>query len=328
MKKILAILAACAVLAMLTGCDNKTNSDSSGISGGSDISDSSVISDSSNVSSDPKSDDPAPDKHTGEPTILRGLAGDIIYTDEIVSVFTNEVDNGGAELYDEDFLAVNCKDFIYLSEPSGLCYNDRDNADIYNAKEMSFTGAPDEPLKSYTRVNVGESFCGLTLRSASTNFQNRQDMIFFMNDGSQKTGAELGFPEIYFAGGECTFDGQLTLDGYACAVVEDVYGIAAGDIIFVPSSGCTLPVMSYRFDTDIGVCHKPATASNFGMVWRSEYGNIYLGSTETAAADISCLPDDGSFAKVRVTVENINMRSGVEFMDLIFADIVDIELAG
>ena len=312
MKKILAIFAACTVLA-LSGCDNRTdsgNSDSSDISG----------------NSAPKSGDSAPVEHSGEPTVLVGLAGDVIYTDEIASVIANDGGSGGAELYSEDFLAVNCKDFIYLSKPSGKCYNDRDNADIYNASAMSFDGVPDEPLKDYARVNVGESFCGLTLRSASTNFQNRSDTVFFMRDGSQKTGAELGFPEINFAGGECTFDGQLTLEGYACAVAADVYGIAAGDIIFVPSDGCSLPVMSYTFDPSIGVCREWNTGANFGMVWCSEYGTVYLGSIDTAAADVSCLPSDGSFVKVRVTAENITMRSGIEFGDFVFADIAEIEV--
>lgn len=297
MKKICAIFAVITAIA-LTGCE---------LGGSSDSSENSA----------------SKTERNGEPTAIYGLCGDVIYTDEIESVITEDWETGGAELFSEDCLAVNCKGFIYLSEPSGICFNDRDNADSYNETEMSFSGISDEKLQNYKRVNVGETFCGLTLRSASTNFQKKSD-VYFMPDGTQKTATELGFPEILFAGGECEFDGELTLEGYACAVTEDVYGISAGDIIFVPGNGCTLPVMSYNFDKDAGFYHDFSTNANFGMVWANEYGTVYLGNTESASADISCLPKDGTFVKVRVTVKNIVMRSGVEFGDFVDAEIADI----
>ena len=310
MKKTAAILAALAVLT-LSGCSNEADSDSQN---------------SSEIFWEADPDNPANENPVGEPTILYGLAGDRIYTGDIETVFTGD-DTGGAELYSEEFTAINCKDFIYLAAPSGKCFNNRDNADIYDEAGMSFEGVPGGSFKDYVRVNVGDTFCGLTLRSAKTNFQSKEEYVFFTSDGSVKTAAELPFPEIYFSGGECEFDGQLELSGYACAVAADVYGIAAGDIVFLPGEGCTLPVISYSFDPDVGFCHEFHTKADFGMVWSCEYGNIFLGNTGTTAADVSLLPEDGSFVKVKVTIDRIAMSSSLDFGDILSAEIVDIKLA-
>ncbi|MCM1164673.1 MAG: hypothetical protein NC299_00880 [Lachnospiraceae bacterium] len=349
MKK-LRIVTAVVIAAALTGCANDgTSSESSSASfstsssvqsadnGGGVQSSSSESSSESSVDSsaesEPQVSEPESSEETDDPenTFLVGLAGDVIRRSELTMIFTSSgTDGDPAEFSEENFSGVVCDGFVYLAEPSGVCRTSYDDADVFDGESLRFTDVSETPKKDYKRVSVGETFCGLTLKQAEVNFAHGLDSTeYTLGDGSVKLGSELGFPEIYFMGGMAAFEGEATMTGYMCAAPEDEYNVAEGDIIFVPSGcECTMPVMGYRFDPDVGTAHFPRINTRGGMYWENEYGYVYLGNAVygEVSADVSALPEDGSFVKVSVTVDNIKFTCGINMMDTCTADIVDFEI--
>lgn len=343
-------LTAVLVAALLCGCSNKdtsspndassvvsTNGSGGASSGGSgensvnsDGGTSSKPEDNSVQSSGGDGSDPDTEsKHQSEDeTFLVGLAGDRILKSEISEVFTNDgSDCAPEDLTEEKFSAVLCDGFVYVAEPSKVSRNSEDNVDVYDAGNMEFTDISSEPVKGFKRLEVGDTICGLTLTEAQVNFaRGSEQMTFRLSDGTQKTGAELGLPEIYFASGSAKFDGELQMTGYICRVAENDYGVGTGDIVFIPSDGeGNIPIMSYRLDGDNGFHHMSQTYSLSGMAWQNEFGYIYLGNASDTSADIYMLPDDGSFIKARVTIDSLVLTCGVNFINSVTADIVDIE---
>lgn len=340
--------------ALLCGCSDKENSSQNSTSGvvsstaysnlssndessfNSDLgvseAESSTVSESiAESSSDPDPDsDPESKPQSGDESFLVGLAGDRILKSEITTVFTNDgSDCAPEDLTEEKFSAVLCGGFVYVAEPSKTARNNRDNEDVYDSANMEFTDMTSEPVKNYMRLNVGDTVCGLTLREAQVNFaRGSEQTMFEMKDGSQKTGAELGLPEIYFASGTAKFDGEIVMTGYICCVAENEYGIGTGNIIFVPSDGeGNFPIMSYRLDGDNGFHHVTQVYALSDLTWQNEFGYMFLGNAGNTTADVSALPDDGSFIKAQVTVDSLEYSCGVNFISTIKANIVDIKEA-
>lgn len=345
MKNNKVFLAVVLALAMLSGCaeEDKIPDD---LSGTSNDGSSAVIGESSAVQStserpvsDPdsslNSDRPQTSEtsnsseETGDPdaTFLVGPAGDTIYRYELSTIFTSDgTDGSPATFSEENFSGVLCDGFVYLADPTGICRTNYDNADVFDSAAMRFTDVPESTGKGYRRVSVGETVCGLTLTEAQSNFARGNDSAeFTLGDGSTKLGSELGFPDIYFMGGSANFSGQLTLTGYISVAADNEHGLEEGSIIFVPSDcECMLPVMGYRFDPDVGIVHYRRMNSHMGLVWENEYGNIFLGNIADTTADLSGVPDDGSFVKAEVTIDNIRLICGIGMMENCTAEIADI----
>ena len=348
MKKI-KIITALLLAVSLCGCADKNGSsqgDDSAVSvpnslgTGVDSAAQSSAADSDTVNSAPESSagessadspavsEPAVTPPSDDETFLVGLAGDRIRAADITTVITSDGgDCSPEELTEERFSAVLCSGFAYVSEPSLTARNDRDNVDVYDSANMEFTDTSSAPLKNYKRLNVGDTICGLTLREAEVNFaRGSEQAVFEMSDGSQKTGAELGIPEIYFTHCSAKFDGEIEMTGYISCSAENVYNVAVGDILFVPCDGeGNFPVMSYRLNGDDGFFHSLQTYSVSDLTWQNEFGYLYLGNAANTSADISDLPDDGTFIKARVTVDNFEMNCGVNFVNIVKAEIVDVE---
>lgn len=245
-------------------------------------------------------------------TFITGITGEKILTSEISLVYSND----GSEitpdgLTRENFSAVLCDGFAYLAEPSGLARNSADNADVFDSNLLQFSDVTPQPVSNYKRVNVGDSIGGLTLKEAQVNFAS---------------GKEMGLPDIAFVYSSAMFEGELTMTGYISRAAEDSYNFMTGDLMFVPSDGeSTLPVMSYTYDEQLGYCHSlQYVSSGSGFTWLNEFGYIYLGNASETTADISGIPDDGSFVKVKVTIDNLMMSSGIDRGNVITAEIVDI----
>lgn len=346
MRKYSVIIAAVLAL-VLCGCsDRKGSSDTSTSSSSADSSVSSVASTSvfssstensstiteiTESTSVENSESSVPivesDPQNTDETFLVGLAGDKILKSEITSVFTNDgSDCLPQDLTEDKFSAVLCNGFAYVAQTSGASRNSIDNADVYDSVNMCFTDMNAVPEKNYIRLNVGDTINGLVLTSAETNFARGSDTtVFDLSDGSRKKGAELGIPEIYFAASSAKFEGEMTLTGYISKVAADEYGIAAGDILFVPTDGGEkFPVMSYRLDGDNGFYHTTQVYSLSGLTWQNSFGYMYLGNARDTTADISALPEDGSFVKATVTVDNFELNCGVNFSNSVKAQIKDI----
>lgn len=344
MKKYRFPIAVMLVAALLCGCSNGNSSSSNstvsveesdsssdinyGGESSSDTGTSSAPAESSEPSNDTSDPTPPIDPPSGDETFLVGLAGDRISASEITKVFSSDgSDVAPGELTEDNFSAVLCDGFVYVAQSTGIARNSLENADVYDSGNMEFTDMTDSnaPLKNYVRLEVGNTFCGLTLREAQVNFaRGLEQTVFWTSDGS-KLGSELGLPEIYFASGSAKFDGELVMTGYICCLAEDDYGVGAGDIIFVPNDGeGNFPIMSYSFNGDNGFHHISQLYSLSDLVWQNEFGYIYLGNSYDTTADISSLPDDGSFVKVRVTLDNFELNCGVNFINSVRAEIVDI----
>lgn len=312
---------------------SSTDSDNGGVSSESSTSSesSSNVPDNSDSSAGTEDSAQQTSEENGDPnaTFLVGLAGDTIMRSDLSMIFTNDGTDGSAETFsEENFSGVLCDGFVYLAEPTGICRTNFDNEDVFDSESIRFTDISESSQKGYKRVSVGETICGLTLSEAQVNFARGNDsMEYTLGDGSTRLGSELGFPEIYFMGGSASFSGQLTLTGYISVATENDHGLMGGDIVFVPSDcECMLPVMGYRLDPDIGIVHFQRINSHNGLVWENEYGSIFLGNAVNTAADLSDIPDDGSFVKANVTLDNISLTCGIGMMERCSADIAELEI--
>lgn len=337
MKKYSSIVAAFLLAAVLCGCSGNGNSSQSGSSTASDVTVVSSVDSSTAASSSPAaSSSSAESTSSGEvsvpqnddATFLAGLAGDTILKSEITTVFTNDgSDCAPADLTEDVFSAVLCSGFTYVAEPSKVSRNTIDHADVYDSGEMRFTDMSESVVKNYVRLNVGDTICGMTLKSADVNFaRGSEEETFNMKDGSVKKGSELGLKEIYFTAGTAEFEGELKMTGYICQIADDdLYGVGVGDIIFVPCDGeANFPVMSYRLSGDDGFYHTSQLYSLPGLTWQNEFGYMCLGNVNDTEADVSGLPEDGSFVKARVTANGLTLTCGLNFVSTTSSELTDL----
>lgn len=337
MKKYGSIVAAFMLAAVLCGCSGNGNSSQSGSSTASDVTVVSSVDSSTAASSSPAaSSSSAESTSSGEvsvpqnddATFLAGLAGDTILKSEITTVFTNDgSDCAPADLTEDVFSAVLCSGFTYVAEPSKVSRNTIDHADVYDSGEMRFTDMSESVVKNYVRLNVGDTICGMTLKSADVNFaRGSEEETFNMKDGSVKKGSELGLKEIYFTAGTAEFEGELKMTGYICQIADDdLYGVGVGDIIFVPCDGeANFPVMSYRLSGDDGFYHTSQLYSLPGLTWQNEFGYMCLGNVNDTEADVSGLPEDGSFVKARVTANGLTLTCGLNFVSTTSSELTDL----
>ncbi len=308
-KQPAAVIAALSIAITITACSSRTNPDDDNSSIAESTNNSQIQSPltTSSLSIERASDE----QPTGTPTKIEGPDGNPIYTSE----FTTYIDKSGnaAEYSDGNLGSAVCDGFAYIAPPGELCLTSVDNADIFDEETLSFAEVPETKLQDYVRVNVGDKVNGLTVLSAQT---------VFSDDG---TGTSEVLGARYFSGCKIVFQGEMELNGYAVAVGEDDYGVQAGDILFVPQGECCLPVMSFKSDDAIGLYHSYYTGSSYGLTRVNCYGQFCLGNIQDTTADISCLPNDGTFAKVKVIISDITMTSNKDRVDIIQANIVSIK---
>lgn len=264
-----------------------------------------------------------------ENTMLTGLEGDVIKLSEITSVSTDNGESGGAELYSDesftnnDVMIVTCDGFGYIAESSQPCFNSIDNADAFNSATGKFTGSTDEEMKNFKRVSVGDTVGNFTVTSAKSTFASSSMIV----DKSDTMSIMKEHPEIFFASSDITLSGEFSMTGYICQVLEDEYAIAAGDIIFVPSESCSIPVMSFTYADQLkGICHKTITSMRNDFYWNNEYGDMVIANINDLTCDTSAIPSDGSFAKVKVTADSVNLFSNsIRILNNIKLNVTSIE---
>lgn len=330
-KKILAVITA---LLILSGCANNTASSNASESDSALSFQSDLESADNNVMSSVESEEISPESReqsyssspTSEPTMLCGLAGDTIMISDITSVDNGSGTQGSAELYSDEafengFMNVMCNGFAYLAESSQPCFNSIDNADVFNAESGEFEGTSNESMRNYKRVSVGDTIGGMTVTNAECSFASASMLL----EKEDAFALKDEYPEIFFSASRVELSGELTLKGYICAVVEDEYGVAAGDIIFVPSGSCPIPVMSYSYEDDMkGICHKMRSSVHGDLYWENEYGNMVLGNINDLSCDTSAIPGDGTFAGVTITIDGVELSGTVSWFDHINANITSI----
>ncbi len=296
MKKICTTLLTAVLLASLTGCSNGSSDNDSTPSDTSSSVSEPVSGDSSSESSNSESNS----SDTSAPVIS-----------EITAQF--EVPNGEpADLTKGKWTKATC-DGVYLAEAVGVYYDNIANADIFDEKEMKFTGAPETVVHEYKKYNVGDMFGDLKLTEASTEF--------YAGGSDQK-------PRKYFNGGSARFEGMLTLTGKCRLENEDKAYIIPQNIEFLPDakSAKLLPIMRYTFD-DEG--NEDLMAGVLGdLCYLAENYDLILGNADNyPELDFTGFPEDGSCVDVQVTVDNIYCSRYIEWNRYFFScDIIDLEI--
>lgn len=334
MKKLYAVLTVCLILT-LTGCssgNSNSKSVSSTVSVNSEGVVSSVVSSSENstispsgnssVLSNRSSNDTSISGPASSPEFLVGLAGDVISTDNYLS------DMNG--ITPQNFMY--CKvEGTYVAIPSEIFRTSRDNSNVFDKENNCFTDVSDEKKKDFIRVEAGDEICGFKVKKAISEFSADGAMRpYQLEDGTIKKGTELGIPEIYFNHGELELEGSVEMTGYISIAAEDVYGVNVGDIRFIPTE-CkpAMPVLYYTFDPAEGFYHDAGNCFMDGdIVYANEYGCgcFGLGNKSTASADLSGIPDDGSFVKAKVVVKNISMSSTIDWFTKVSGELTSVQV--
>ena len=303
MKKITAILLTTALLAVFTGCNN-TEGNSESVPNSDDPSSLTATSqsESSTTESVPESTDssesvpdvPEKQQPDGEPTILKGPDGEPVYTSEITQLTTYSLEKGEEVSTDtldpENFSAV-CEGFTYVYTPRPSV-DFMSHPELFEANEDGdryyYIGEELPDSYEFTRVNVGDKIDGLTVKAASSSFEN------------------LGYEdsEQFYAQGNIEFEGDVELTGFIVVTEENpLYPENGGKIFFYPDSASSVKIPHILFDINYEDDYKARHYINNSFYgWYGDGGDLFLGNV----ADIdSELREGDMYVKVKVIVGDI-----------------------
>lgn len=258
---------------------------------------------------------------------LYGPDGEKVDKYTITSIHYGYDDEGNEDK--TKWLNVDCDGFAYYSEPRGFSYNSVDNAELLDKENWRFN-VDELPTPEYKRCEVGDTVCGLKVTYASAMFGTANaDMNFVFPDDSIILGRELNIPEVFFLGGSISFEGSLDMTGYIFICPEDEGYNARGDILFTPDKeSCVLPVVNFEFNSEKGIFSRSYTVTHDGeFFYMSEYPSIYAGNIFSSELDFADYPI-GEPIKVKLTADNINMSSNVDWITQTQFVITDIEKIG
>lgn len=300
MKKLITALLTIAVLAILAGCNSESPES---VNNNSEISNSSVDDPGSNSGEvsggNSKPDESVSENDKGESTFLAGPDGAVIYTGEITSVTDGEGNTVSVEnVKPGGFSEAVCDGFCYLSEPTGISSNERDEPDRWDGA-MHCLEVPEEPLApSFKRLEVGDTFCGLKITKASSEYYAAETMNF--------------------KGSNVEFEGELTLTGYITINSDNTYSVGVGDLQFIIDEKSAVLPGSWDYSTQFASddyspffnyqgFYMGSGKEKLDWYWSvSEYGQLYLGNISTCTADISDIGSrDMCYYKVKVKINNI-----------------------
>lgn len=305
-RQITAVITATLILANLTACSANNEPISNPSNNSSDISNNSSNDLKTGFEDPVNSDDDHSQTGSGSDEIIskfEWVFDDPIDFSSAVAINYNLEEMPLSELADGNWAAVKCN-YVYLAEPVGIFYNSIDNYDQYDKEDLTFKNSPENALYNYKRYKVGDKFGNLTLTRAETEF----NIECF--DNSPR----------YFNGGTAWFDGEITLTGYCAISAGDGGYILERDIHFIPDEKSNaLPIMNYYLDENKYAALFSGAEGD--LCWLSEYyAPILLGNTDDySGIDLTGLPNDGSFVKVEVTIENLicrGVRINAKLLDL------------
>lgn len=306
MKKITAIILTTALLAALTGCNNAEESSEnapndmqSSATAPSQPESSTDSAPESADSSESVSDVPEKQQPDSEPTILKGLDGEPIYTSEITQLTAYSLEKGVEVPTDtldpENFSAV-CEGFTYVYTPRPSV-DFMSHPELFEAsedgKKYYYIGEELPDSYEFTRVNVGDKIGGLTVKAASSSFEY------------------LGYEdsEQFYAQGNIAFEGDVELTGFVVVTEEHpLYPENGGKIFFYPDSALSVKIPCTDFDLNFEDEYKARHyIDNSFYGWYGDGGGLSLGNV----ADIdSELREGDMYVKVRVAVGDIVHGAG------------------
>lgn len=306
MKKvttIISILTTAAILASLTGCSSGTSDPSSDSQITSPVSDNNNSADNSGLESsvipggsDNPDSDPEPQKPDGEPTFLTAPDGTPIYTSEITKYQDPSEFHGTHEQYPLD--SFNRETFTgWIEDPEIVCdgfayafiprFIDTEDPGKLTENELP-------PSSEYFRLKVGDSFGGLTVKSAYASFSN-YNARWYDGDPDEIHG-------IYFTGAEIEYEGEVEMTG--CIAVMKTEGYETeGNLWFYPDGGSSskIPAAHYQFDTERkSVYHSAFSGSTaYSELLEMTLGNMY----DYSDVDFDGL-EPGDYVRVKITVKD------------------------
>ena len=244
-------------------------------------------------------------------TFLKGALGDPIGLSEITMARDAEFIDISPDQLTEDNFGEAEADCAYFAYPAYTCHTSLD--DNYDADNVVFTDVPQgDSSGDYIKVKAGDKVCGLTVKMASSSF----------DQNAQVPGSIVGtFLEL---------DGEAAITGYAWIEQQDEYGITVGDIKLIPSGDVQLPVVRFDSADENGIPKRSNGGVSFanGIYFTNDFGGCFdLGNISETSADLSALPSDGSYAKVTITLSNIRMSTSLDWLTRLNANIVSVSLA-
>ena len=329
MKKITAIMCTIAMLAALTACDNKETSgsvpeSSTGNSAPDSTNDSTDKPESTdNPDSTPESSAPEESAPKGEPTFLTCVDGTVINTSDITLLqgTVYDIDNKLEEFAIEDFskerflngdYSVTCDGFAYAFT-SKDSFNPVQNPDLFQVKEhfeklelKEYVGEKIAPSSDYYRVEPGDKFGELTVKSAET--------VFYSNYSNYEGKGIYG---AYMYGGTIRFDGELELTGFVRVSEANEGYDEGGEIRFVPDNECVdkIPIIKYEVNEDSGAVQHSLTG-NWDSNAYNDINRFSLGNLHDYDIDLDGLEVGERFTRVKITIGNIVSIGNTYFADI------------
>ncbi len=322
MKKIIAIILTLAFAANLTACSKTPSegdpsgdpSNQPGISqtdsNSTDSSDSEPESSDSSDISDSEPESSVPEIPKGEPTFLTCPDGTVIYTSQITKYQACAINADGSHnqfpldtfnmetFTDNTTPQVVCEGFAYGFIPR-YCVNiteapekftNSDGIDMYLGEELP-------PSNEYFKIETGDNFGSLTVKSAQSTFSN----TFASRDTEVDPDS---VPGIYLSGAEIKYEGEVEMTGFVDVMKTEWYD-TAGDLWFWPDGSFVskIPAVSYQYFSDLepkGIYH----TADSGSLSYGELNLIRLGNMFDYDIDFDGLEPGDRSVRVKLTVKD------------------------
>ncbi len=311
MKKSLILLLAGIIALSLCGCNNE-NPESSESSSSESSSSSSSASSSSAESSTSTESTVSTAESTPFELSVKTPTGELIRLKDIFDVekYNAEIDLSKVTDISELADSMVYTDIAYYAPPTGVFKNTIDSPGSYDPEQGVFEGVPFEKYRDILSAKKGDVIGDFTVKSAKSIYP-------LYEDGGG-----------YFASTEMELDGKAELTGYIAIVSGDVYTFSDGDIRFVPTD-CDSDIPVVNIDLDDNAYYTPrGSVFYFGddEYFTSDYPEMRLGNVSDCPADLSGVPRDNSYIKVKITVENLRLESTPEWFTNVYGTITDITI--
>lgn len=309
-QKITALTLASFIAISLCGCNNENQSSDSGssLTASSESADQQASSQNSDTENPESSDTSSKPR---EKTVLIGALNDEIDRKEIVKALRTEPypledTEVSPDRIDEDRADRATVGFAYCALPLYPALTDRESE--YDEENRSFKDIPQQEKSDFIKARPGDNICGLTVAEAATEF--------YFGDNGGKTKMSSSYIKL---------NGSTTIEGYIRILTEPEYATGMdGDMIFVPVGDVQLPTV--RFDSrdenksSIEFRNIGSPYMMEDLIFTNEFSGFFqLGNINETTADISEIPNDGSFVKVKVVISDFEIHSTIGWFTTSYA---------
>lgn len=232
---------------------------------------------------------------TESETFLVGLDGKNIKASEIKYLKNKNYEPTNI-LDENDFGHAECIGFAYAFKPS-VYFDSTIAPDKFSSDGYSYTGEDTAASSEFIRVNVGDKFGDLTVKSARCVFSNYNVHV----DSDDYLGYE---------GSEIELDGEITLRGRLYIPPRDPkYPGMVQDMQFQGSVENGLPISAeFWHSPELGFCHVP----NSSVFTYTDVPEIRLGGYPDYDIDFDGLSEGDINTEVEITITNIKICYGIQ----------------